>query len=49
MLKLVPGAYCVVGHARHCALHNPSFMLDPAILPIGASVMARMVEKRLPL
>lgn len=49
MLKMVPGAYCVVGHGGTVPLHNPSFMLDPAILPIGASVMARMIEKRLPL
>ncbi|MEH6738799.1 MAG: M20 aminoacylase family protein [Sulfitobacter sp.] len=49
MLKVVPGAYCVVGHAGTVPLHNPSFTLDPDILPIGASVMARVVEKRLPL
>lgn len=49
MLKVVPGAYCVVGHAGTVPLHNPSFTLDPEILPIGASVMARVVEKRLPL
>ncbi|MGJ8595157.1 M20 aminoacylase family protein [Sulfitobacter sp.] len=49
MLKIVPGAYCIVGHAGTVALHNPAFKLDPEILPIGASVMARMVEKRLPL
>lgn len=49
MLKVVPGAYCVVGHAGTVPLHNPSFILDPDILPIGASVMARVVEKRLPL
>lgn len=49
MLKIVPGAYCVVGHAGTVPLHNPSFTLDPEILPIGASIMARMIEKRLPL
>lgn len=49
MLKVVPGAYCVVGHAGTMPLHNPSFTLDPEILPIGASVMARVVEKRLSL
>ena len=49
MLKVVPGAYCIIGHGESVSLHNPSFKLDPAILPIGASVMARMVEKRLPL
>ncbi|MEH6646420.1 M20 aminoacylase family protein [Sulfitobacter sp.] len=49
MLKIVPGAYCVVGHAGTVPLHNPSFTLDPDILPVGASIMARMIEKRLPL
>ena len=49
MLKVVPGAYCIVGHGEAVPLHNPAFKLDPEILPIGASVMARMVEKRLPL
>lgn len=49
MLKAVPGAYCIVGHAGTLPLHNPGFALDPDILPIGASVMARMLEKRLPL
>ncbi len=49
MLKVVPGAYCVIGHSGTVPLHNPSFTLDPAILPIGASIMARVVEKRLPL
>ncbi|KEJ90881.1 M20 aminoacylase family protein [Sulfitobacter donghicola] len=49
MLKVVPGAYCVIGHSGTAPLHNPSFFLDPEILPVGASVMARIVEKRLPL
>jgi hippurate hydrolase len=47
MLHVVPGAYCRVGHAGSVPLHNPSFVLDDAILPIGASVYARIVETRL--
>jgi hippurate hydrolase len=47
MLKLVPGAYCRIGHSGTTGLHNPSFFLDPDILPVGASVMARIVERRL--
>ena len=47
MLKVVPGAYCRVGHAGTTGLHNPSFFLDPEILPIGASIMARIAERRL--
>ena len=47
MLKAVPGSYCWVGHAGTVPLHNPGFMLDDAILPIGASLLARVVENRL--
>jgi hippurate hydrolase len=47
MLKVVPGAYCRVGHAGNVPLHNPGFVLDDAILPVGASIYARIVEKRL--
>ena len=47
MLKVVPGAYCRIGHSGTTGLHNPSFFLDPSILPVGASVMARIVERRL--
>lgn len=47
MLQAVPGAYCWVGHAGTVALHNPSFVLDDGILPIGASLLARIVERRL--
>ncbi len=49
MLKVVPGAYCRVGHSGTVGLHNPGFFLDPEILPVGASIMARIVERRLPL
>ena len=49
MLKVVPGAYCRVGHTGTVPLHNPGFMLDPELLPVGASIMARVVERRLPL
>ncbi len=49
MLKVIPGAYCVVGHAGTMPLHNPEYTLDSSILPVGASIMARVVEQRLPL
>ncbi|MFC7704247.1 M20 aminoacylase family protein [Plastorhodobacter daqingensis] len=49
MLKVVPGAYIRVGHAGTVPLHNPGFVLDPEVLPVGASVLARVVERRLPL
>ncbi|KIN60517.1 Hippurate hydrolase [Sulfitobacter noctilucae] len=47
MLKVIPGAYCRIGHSGTTGLHNPSFFLDPDVLPVGASIMARIVERRL--
>ena len=49
MLQVVPGAYVRVGHGGTVNLHNPAYVLEPGILPVGASIMARVVEKRLPL
>ena len=46
MLRVVPGAYCTVGHKGDVPLHNPGFVLDDEILPVGASIMARMAEIR---
>ena len=46
MLRLVPGAYCTIGHAGNVPLHNPAYVLDDAILPLGAALLARMVETR---
>jgi len=48
-LKVVPGAYCKLGHSGDIALHSPEFFLDPDSLPVGASILSRIVEKRLPL
>lgn len=47
MLKVVPGAYCRVGHAGNVPLHNPGFVLGDDIIPVGASLFARLVERRL--
>jgi amidohydrolase len=49
MLKAVPGAYCTLGHKGTVPLHNPAFIFDDDMLPVGASIMARIVERRLPL
>jgi len=46
MLRVVPGAYCVVGHAGTVPLHNEGFVLDESILPVGASIYAKLIEKR---
>jgi amidohydrolase len=47
MLQQVPGAYGWLGHAGTVPLHSPSFVLDEAILPVGASILARVVERQL--
>ncbi|QDL93974.1 amidohydrolase (plasmid) [Paroceanicella profunda] len=46
MLRVVPGAYCTVGHGGDVPLHNPGFVLDDGILPVGASLLARLAETR---
>jgi hippurate hydrolase len=48
MLMAVPGSYFFVGQENSVPLHNPGFMLDDKILPVGASMFARIVETRLP-
>ena len=47
MLRAVPGAYCWVGHACDKPVHNPEYTFDDAIIPVGASLMARIIERRL--
>ncbi|MBV9114248.1 MAG: amidohydrolase, partial [Hyphomicrobiales bacterium] len=49
MLRAVPGAYFWLGHEGSVPVHNPGFILDDAILPLGASLFARIIETRLPL
>ena len=48
-LKLVPGAYCKLGHGGNVALHSPEFYLDPKSLSIGAAILSRIIEKRMPI
>jgi hippurate hydrolase len=48
MLQAVPGAYFWVGHEGSVPVHNPGYILDDKILPIGASMFARIIETRLP-
>jgi len=47
MLRAIPGAYCWIGHSGEKPVHNPEYTFDDAMIPLGASVMARIVEKRL--
>jgi len=46
MLRVVPGAYCTIGHEGTLPLHNDGFVLDESILPVGASIYARLIEAR---
>jgi hippurate hydrolase len=46
MLQAVPGAYLWVGGTPGPAVHNASYDFDDGIIPIGASLLARLVEKR---
>ncbi len=48
MLQVTPGAYFWVGHDGSVPIHNPGYILDDKILPVGASVFARIIETRLP-
>jgi amidohydrolase len=48
MLHAVPGAYFWVGHEGSVPLHNPGYIFDDKVLPVGASMFARIVETRLP-
>jgi hippurate hydrolase len=48
MMQVVPGAYFWVGHEGSVPVHNPGYVLDDKILPIGASMFARIIETRLP-
>lgn len=47
MLSEVPGAYGWLSHAGTVPLHNPGFIFDEDILPIGASILARIAERQL--
>lgn len=47
MLREVRGAYGWLGHGGSVPLHNPGFVLDESILPVGASILARVAERQL--
>ncbi|MDB5592663.1 M20/M25/M40 family metallo-hydrolase, partial [Enterovirga sp.] len=46
MLHIVPGAYVWLGMTPGAMVHNPAYVFDDAILPIGASLLARLAETR---
>ena len=50
MLNVCPGAYITIGNGTGeggCEVHNPGYDFNDAILPLGASYYARLVEMRL--
>jgi amidohydrolase len=48
MLQTIPGAYFWIGHEGSVPVHNPGYVLDDKILPVGASMFARIIETRMP-
>jgi hippurate hydrolase len=51
MLEACPGAFINIGIAGtvgSCPVHNPNYDFNDAALPVGASLFARLVEKKLP-
>lgn len=47
LLKHAPGAFFTLGHSGTVPAHNPGFIVDDDILPVGATLFARLVETRL--
>jgi hippurate hydrolase len=50
MLEKVPGCYFNIGNGtgeNACEVHNPAYDFNDGALALGASVFARIVEKRL--
>ncbi|KAA2237281.1 M20 aminoacylase family protein [Salinarimonas soli] len=46
MLRGVPGAYAWIGMGRGAGLHNPAYDFNDEVLPLGAALLARLVEMR---
>ena len=47
MSMAAPGAYVWLGMGPGPAVHNPGYVFNDEILPIGAALLARVAEKRL--
>jgi hippurate hydrolase len=47
-LKVTPGAFFTLGHHGSVPLHNPRFVVDEEIIPVGVTLFSRLVEERLP-
>ena len=49
MLNVRPGSYLFLGQGEGPALHHPGFDFNDAVAPVGASFLARLVERAQPL
>jgi amidohydrolase len=49
MLEARPGAYLFLGAGPGAGLHHPEFEFNDDILPIGASLLARLAERAAPI
>jgi hippurate hydrolase len=50
MLNRRPGAYIRIGNGDapgSCGVHNPGYDFNDAILPLGATLFARLAERKL--
>jgi len=45
-LDVVPGVYLNLGQGGPAGLHDPRYVFNDALLPIGASLLARIAETR---
>lgn len=46
MLRQVPGAFLWLGQGLGPSLHNPAFDFNDELIPLGATLLARLVEGR---
>jgi hippurate hydrolase len=46
-LQVVPGAYFLIGTEKGPMVHNPGYRFDDKIIPVAASILARIAERRL--
>ncbi|TNF57539.1 MAG: amidohydrolase [Rhodobacteraceae bacterium] len=49
MLERRPGAYLFLGQGPGAGLHHPEYDFNDAVAPVGASFLARLVERAQPL
>ncbi|WP_374301151.1 M20 aminoacylase family protein [Paracoccus sp. (in: a-proteobacteria)] len=49
MLEARPGCYLFIGQGNTASVHHPAYDFNDAISPIGASFLARLVERAQPL